>query len=120
MPVTRHLISVPLTPIILQVLLSLGEGERHGYAIAADIADRTSGRLRVQPGNLYSSLHKMLDEGLIDECARRPASDLDDERRRYYRITPKGRRAACDEIERMEDWLRVAKTARWLNAKSRA
>ena|SRR5579863_259182 len=120
MPVRRHLDSVSLTPIILQVLLSLGEGERHGYAIAADIADRTSGRIRVQPGNLYRSLRTMLEEGLIDLSTRRPAPDLDDERRRYYRITPKGRRAACGEIERMEDLLRVAKTARWLNAKGGA
>lgn len=120
MPIQRPVAPVPLTPIVLQVLLSLGEGERHGYAIAAGIADRTSGRMRVQPGNLYRSLRTMLEEGLIDESARRPASDLDDERRRYYRITPKGRRAACAEIERIAHLLREAKSARWLNAKGHA
>ena len=91
----RPLPSLPLTPIILQILLALGEGERHGYAIAAGIADRTSGRIHVQPGNPYRSLRTMLEEGLIDESDRRPAPDLDDERRRYYRITPRGRRAAA-------------------------
>lgn len=114
----RVLGPVPLTPITLQILLSLGEGERHGYAIAAEIASRTSGRMHVQPGNLYRSLRTMLDEGLIAESDRRPAPDLDDERRRYYRISPRGRRAASAEIERLEDLLREAKSARWLNAKS--
>ena len=104
----------PLTPVILQVLLSLGDGELHGYAITAAIAERTAGRMQIQPGNLYRSLRTMLDTGLIDESDRRPASDLDDERRRYYRITAKGRRAAADEIARLEELLRGARRSRWL------
>jgi DNA-binding PadR family transcriptional regulator len=109
----------PLTPVIFQVLLSLGDAERHGYAIAADIAERTDGRMQIQPGNLYRSLRTMLDEGLIEESARRPAPDLDDERRRYYRITPQGREAAVAEVARLEELVRGAKTARWLKLRSK-
>jgi DNA-binding PadR family transcriptional regulator len=110
----------PLTPAILQVLLSLGDEERHGYAIAADIADRTGGRMQIQPGNLYRSLRTMLDDGLIVESARRPASDVDDARRRYYRITPRGRDAAVAEIARLDDVVRTARSARWLKLKSKS
>lgn len=116
----RPVPSEPLTPVILQVLLSLGDdasGERHGYAIAADIAQRTDGRMQIQPGNLYRSLRTMLDEGFIEESARRPAPDLDDERRRYYRITARGRDAAAAEIARLDALVRAAKTARWLKAR---
>lgn len=108
----------PLTPVMLQVLLSLGDGERHGYAITASIAARTAGRMQIQPGNLYRSLRTMLDAGLIDESDRRPAADLDDERRRYYRITAKGRRAAAAEIARLEDLVREARRMRWLKGKA--
>jgi DNA-binding PadR family transcriptional regulator len=110
----------PLTPVIFQVLLSLGDAEheeQHGYAIAADIAERTGGRMQIQPGNLYRSLRTMLDEGLIEESARRPAPDLDDERRRYYRITPRGRDAAVAEVARLDELVRAAKTTRWLKLK---
>lgn len=110
---------LPLTPIALQVLLSLGDEERHGYAITADIAERTSGRMQILPGNLYRSLRSLLDTRLIEESDRRPAPDQDDERRRYYRITGLGRRAAAAEIARMEDVLREAKATRWLRAKSK-
>ncbi len=74
---------LPLKPLVLQILLSLAEDERHGYAITQDIAGRTHARMRIEPGNLYRSLKAMLDDGLIEESDRRPAPDLDDERRRY-------------------------------------
>jgi DNA-binding PadR family transcriptional regulator len=108
----------PLTPVILQVLLSLGDGELHGYAITASIAARTAGHMQIQPGNLYRSLRTMLDAGLIEESGRRPAADLDDVRRRYYRITAKGRRAAAAEIARLETLVRQARRSRWLKDKA--
>jgi DNA-binding PadR family transcriptional regulator len=72
---------------VFQVLLSVADGERHGYAIVQDIAERSSARMRIEPGNLYRRLRDMLDDRLIEESDRRPAPGLDDERRRYYRIT---------------------------------
>jgi DNA-binding PadR family transcriptional regulator len=93
---------LPLKPVVFQVLLSLSDGERHGYAIVQDIAQRTSARLRLEPGNLYRSLKWMLDRGLVEESERRPAPDLDDERRRYYRITRFGQRVAAAETSRLQ------------------
>jgi DNA-binding PadR family transcriptional regulator len=109
----------PLTPVALQILLALGDGERHGYAITADIAERTGNQLVVQPGNLYRTLRTLLDSGLIVESSRRPAADLDDERRRYYRITPAGRGAAEQEVRRLEAIVRQARQSRWLKSRSR-
>jgi DNA-binding PadR family transcriptional regulator len=97
------------SPIAFQILLSLAAGESHGYAITAEIAARTDGRLRIQPGNLYRSLHQLLEAGLIAESSRRPAPDLSDARRRYYRITPAGRAQLKEEIAQLERVLRNAK-----------
>jgi DNA-binding PadR family transcriptional regulator len=93
---------LPLKPVAFQVLLSLAGGERHGYGIVQDIADRTAARIRLEPGNLYRVLKAMLDDGLIEESERRPAPDQDDERRRYYRITRFGRQVAMAEAARLE------------------
>ena len=84
----------PLSPAIFHILLSLGEGERHGYAIKREISARTQGKLKLGPGVLYGSINKMLELGLIEESDERPDPHLDDERRRYYRITAYGRKAA--------------------------
>jgi DNA-binding PadR family transcriptional regulator len=73
--------------------------------------------MRLEPGNLYRSLRTMLDDGLIEESERRPAPDLDDERRRYYRITPLGRRVAAAEIARLEAVIADAKARKWLRAR---
>ena len=73
---------LPLKPVVFQVLLSLADSERHGYAIVQDIGERSSARMRIEPGNLYRTLRDKLDEGLIEESGRRPAPGLDDERRR--------------------------------------
>lgn len=102
---------VPLKPFIFDILLSLADGERHGWALTQEIGRRTGDR--VDPGNLYRALRTMLDAGLIEESSRRPAPDLDDERRRYYRITADGRRAAQEEIGRLEAVLRTARRKRW-------
>jgi DNA-binding PadR family transcriptional regulator len=93
---------LPLRPVVFHVLLSLAEGERHGYAIVQDIADRSTARLQLEPGNLYRTLKFMLDESLIEESDRRPVAGKDDERRRYYRITRLGRQVAIAEATRLE------------------
>jgi DNA-binding PadR family transcriptional regulator len=105
---------LPLKPVAFQILLSLADGEQHGYAMTQDIAGRTSARMTVEPGNLYRSIRTMLDDGLIEESARRPAPDLDDERRRYYRITMLGRKVAAAETARLEVMVREAKGKHWL------
>ena len=105
---------LPLKPVVFQILLSLADGERHGYGITQDIASRTSARMRLEPGNLYRSLKAMLDDGLIEESAKRPAPDLDDERRRYYRITALGRRVAAAETARLELVVAEAKAKKWV------
>jgi DNA-binding PadR family transcriptional regulator len=93
---------LPLKPVVFQVLLSLVEGERHGYAIVQDIAERTAAKINLEPGNLYRVLKSMLDDRLIEESERRPAPEQDDERRRYYRVTSFGRRVAMAEAARLE------------------
>lgn len=101
---------LPLRPVVFQVLLSLSESERHGYAIVQDIAERSTARLHLEPGNLYRQLKFMLDEGLIEETARRPVSEKEDERRRYYRITRFGRQVALAEAVRLETLAAEART----------
>ncbi|HUA63988.1 MAG TPA: PadR family transcriptional regulator [Verrucomicrobiae bacterium] len=98
----------PLAPAVFHILLSLGEGERHGYALKREIARRTDGRLKLGPGVLYGSINKMLELGLIEESDDRPDPHLDDERRRYYRITAYGRRVAQAEAARMRDLVELA------------
>ena len=98
----------PLSPAFFHILLSLGEGERHGYAIKREIAVRTGGKLRLGPGVLYGSIHKMLELGLIEETDDRPDPHLDDERRRYYRISNYGRKAAQAEAARMGELVQLA------------
>jgi DNA-binding PadR family transcriptional regulator len=93
---------LPLRPVVFQVLLSLADEERHGYAIVQDIAERDSARIQLEPGNLYRTLKFMLDEGLIEESDRRPVAGKDDERRRYYRITRFGRQVALAEANRLQ------------------
>src|SRR5438067_7577289 len=95
--------------IEFHILLALAPEERHGYAILQEIAALTGGEVQLEPGTLYRALHRMLKDGWVAESARRPAADLDDERRRYYRITPAGRRVASTEAERL---LRLVMAAR--------
>jgi DNA-binding PadR family transcriptional regulator len=99
---------MPLSPAMFHILLSLGEGERHGYAVKREIAQRTGGKLRLGPGALYGSINKMLELGLIVESDDRPDPHLDDERRRYCRITPFGRKVAQAEAARMRDLVQLA------------
>src|SRR5262249_31217863 len=92
---------LPLKPVVFEVLLTLAAGERHGYGIVQDMAARSVTEHRLLPGNLYRTLSWMLTTGLIVESSRRPAADLDDERRRYYRITPFGQKVAGAEAARL-------------------
>jgi DNA-binding PadR family transcriptional regulator len=109
---TRHRLTpddlVPLPPVVLHILLSLAEGERHGYALKREISRRTNGNITVGAGVLYGSISKMLAQGLIEESDDRPDPHLDDERRRYYRVTPFGRRVAEAEITRMREIVDLA------------
>jgi DNA-binding PadR family transcriptional regulator len=93
---------LPLRPVAFQVLLSLLDGELHGYGLVQDIARRTASGIDLEPGNLYRHLKAMLDSGLIEESDRRPVAERDDERRRYYRITRLGRLTAAAETTRLE------------------
>ena len=108
---------LPLKPVVFQVLLSLASGERHGYAIVQDIAERSSARLQIEPGNLYRILQWMLDERLIVESARRPAADRDDERRRYYALTKFGERVAAAEAARLADLVADARALNLLKGR---
>jgi DNA-binding PadR family transcriptional regulator len=109
---------LPLKPVVFQVLLSLAEGERHGYGIVQDISARTAARMRLEPGNLYRFLKLMLDQGLIEESDQRPAPDLDDERRRYYRMTKLGVRVARAEATRLAAVVADARSRKLLGGKA--
>ena len=97
------------------ILLALASEERHGYAILQEVAALTGGEMHVEPGTLYRALHRMLNDGWVAESARRPAADLDDERRRYYRLTPAGRRVAAAEAARLQRLVAVARAYRLLS-----
>jgi DNA-binding PadR family transcriptional regulator len=99
----------PLKPAALLVLVSLAAGDRHGYALKRDVAARTGGRLRLGPATLYRTLGALLQGGLIEESGRRPAPELDDERRRYYRITALGRTVVRTEARRLEELAAAAR-----------
>ena len=98
----------PLTPAVFHILLALADGERHGYAIMREVAAQSGGRVRLGPGTLYGSIRRMLSDGIIEESAARPDPALDDERRRYYHLTPFGRRVAEVEAARLQDLTRAA------------
>ena len=98
-----------LPPAVFHILMSIAEEERHGYAIIQDVAASTAGELRLSPGTLYRSIQRMLEQGLIVESRRRPARELDDERRRYYRITPLGIATARAELRRMAKLVRLGR-----------
>jgi DNA-binding PadR family transcriptional regulator len=100
---------LPLTPPMLHTLVSLADGDKHGYAILKEIERRTSGAVRLSAGTLYALLSRATADGLIAETEERPDIALDDERRRYYRLTPRGRRVAVAEIARLESIVEMAR-----------
>jgi len=100
---------LPLPPATFHILLALAEGERHGYAIMQEVAARTAGEVRLSAGTLYRSLQRMLEQGLIAETRERPVPELDDERRRYYRLTATGRGVLTAEAARLDALVRQAR-----------
>lgn len=106
---------LPLTPAVFHILLALADGERHGYGVIKEVDARTDGRVRLGPGTLYGSIKRMLAEGLIEESGERPDPELDDERRRYYRLTKFGRRVAVAEAERLSRLVASARAKRLLS-----
>jgi DNA-binding PadR family transcriptional regulator len=94
---------LPLTPAMFQVLVALADGEKHGYAIIKEVHRRTAGKVRLGAGTLYALIKRFEQDGLIVECDERPDPALDDERRRYYRLSENGRKVALAEAERMEE-----------------
>ena len=100
---------LPLTPAMFQVLVALADGEKHGYAVIKDVARRTDGKVRLRAGTLYTVIRRFVDDGLIRESTERPDPALDDERRRYYRLTDRGRAVAVAEARRMADTLAQAR-----------
>lgn len=97
-----------LSPLGFHILLSLLEGERHGYALKREIAARTNGKLKPGPSQLYGTLNRLLEQGWIEESEDRPDAHLDDERRRYFRITKIGKVAAREEARRMQELVKLA------------
>lgn len=106
---------LPLTPAVFQILLVLSDGERHGYAIMKEVEANTGGQMQLGPGTLYRSIKRMLADGLIEESDERPDPALDDERRRYYRLTALGRRVGTAEAERLAGLVRLAQAKRLLH-----
>jgi len=102
---------LPLPEATFHILIALAEADRHGYGIIQDVAAATSGALRLSAGTLYRSVQRMLEQGLIVETRDRPAPELDDERRRYYRITPLGSAVARAEARRLSQLVRLARAS---------
>ena len=98
---------LPLAPVWFEILLALAAGDQHGYAVMQEVARRSDGAVTLHPGSLYRALARLLEDALIEELDGRRA-DGDDERRRYYRITPLGRAVVRAEAERLRSLLRAA------------
>jgi DNA-binding PadR family transcriptional regulator len=111
-PVTNDVDELlPLPPVTFHILVALAEEDRHGYAIMQEVSQRTDGAIKLGAGTLYRSIQRMLEQGLIIEVSSRPAPELDDERRRYYRITPFGRTVAKAEAGRLAQMLKLARAS---------
>ena len=102
---------LPLPPATFHILVSLAAEDRHGYAIIQDVAARTGGAVKLSAGTLYRSIQRMLEQGLIEERHDRPAPEEDDERRRYYRITPLGEAVARAETQRLASLVKLARAS---------
>ena len=91
------------------ILVALADSDRHGYSIMQEVSERTGGEIRLSPSTLYSAIKRLLEEGLIEELEERPDPQHDDERRRYYRLTPTRKRAALEEARQLEKLLADAR-----------
>jgi DNA-binding PadR family transcriptional regulator len=109
-PISANLL--PLTPPVFHILVALSDEERHGYGIMQDVARQTGDALQLGPGTLYGCLKRMLAAGMVEESDVRPDPAIDDERRRYYRMTPLGRRVVRAEAQRLANAVTAARTRR--------
>ncbi len=100
---------LPLPAAAFHILMAVADEDRHGYAIIQDVAASTDGELKLSAGTLYRSIQRMLEQGLLVETKERPAPEEDDERRRYYRITPFGRTVAKAEAQRLTQLVKLAR-----------
>src|SRR5258708_4939896 len=107
---------LPLKTNWFHILLSLAAGEQHGYGIMQEVSGRTGGKVRLWPATLYGSIKPLIDAGLIEESDERPTPELDDARRRYYRLTRLGKRVLDQETERLEELVRIVHFKRGLEA----
>ena len=103
---------LPLKTNWFHIMLSLADGEQHGYSIMQEVSERTGGKIRLWPATLYGSLKRLIESGLIEESDERPAPELDDARRRYYRLTRLGKRVLDAETERLEELVRIVQFKR--------
>jgi len=103
----NSVLNQPLQAAAFHILVALADDDRHGYAIMREVSDRTGGKLKLNPGTLYTTIRRLLEQGLIVELDERP--DEDDERRRYYRLTPLGRKTARAEAARLSDMVTLAR-----------
>jgi len=120
MPVRQPESYLPLTPAVFHVLVALAAGEKHGYAILKDVKRRSGGQVTLNVGTLYAVLKRLEQDGLICESDERPDPALDDERRRYYRITADGAGVARAEVKRMESAVAMARSAKLVPRPGRA
>ena len=109
---------LPLKSNWFHILVSLVGGEQHGYAIVQDVLERSQGKVRLWPATLYGSLKRLIQEGLIVESSERPAPEFDDARRRYYKLTPLGRRVLDLESQRLKDLVRILQSRRQQESRS--
>jgi DNA-binding PadR family transcriptional regulator len=116
MPKTQppKVVLLPLTPSVFHILLALADEDRHGYGIMLEVARQTNDALQLGPGTLYGCLKRMLSDGLVEESDERPDPVIDDERRRYYRMTNLGRMAARAEAQRLANAVSAARAKRIL------
>ena len=106
---TRPDAFVPLPAAVFHILIALADRDRHGYSIMQDVSARTGGKVRLSAGTLYSSIRRMLEQGLIEELGESPDPSSSDERRRYYSLTRFGRRVAAAEVERLNAMVQQAR-----------
>src|ERR1044072_144678 len=103
---------LPLRPSVFHILLALSDGDLHGYGIMQEVAEHTAGQIRLGPGTLYGTIKRLLADKLIVEVDERPDPELDDERRRYYRLTDFGQRVLKSEVQRISKMVSVAQRKR--------
>jgi len=109
---------LPLAPAAFHILIALADEDRHGYGIIQEVSARTSGSVRLSPATLYRTIQRMLEDGLILETLERPVPELDDERRRYYRMTPFGAAVARAETTRLDHLIGLARASGFVTGKA--